>query len=55
MEVRKIVSLDKDEIKKLLAKFVEKKVKAPISNIFETTDGGLEFHITPTTFDETGD
>lgn len=55
MEVRKIITLNKDEVKKILTKFVEKKVKSTVANVVEDTDGGLEFHVTPTAFDETGE
>lgn len=55
MQVNKTIVLTKDEVNKILAKFIEKKAKNTVEIIKDCTDGGLEFHLTPTTFDEAGD
>lgn len=55
MQVKKTITLSKDEVQKILTKFVEKKVKNTVVNVVEDTDGGLEFHITPTALDESGE
>jgi hypothetical protein len=55
MEVKKIITMNSEEIKKILTKFVEKKIKSTVVNVFESNDGSLEFHVTPTAFDETGE
>lgn len=55
MQVKKTITLSKEEIAKILSKFVEKKVKSPVINVVESTDGSLDFQIAPAVFDETGE
>lgn len=55
MQVKKTITLSKEEIQKILSKFVEKKVKLPVVSVTESTDGSLDFTIAPTVFDETGE
>ncbi len=55
MKITKTITLSKEEIQKILSKFVEKKIKLPVVSVIEATDGSLDFIITPTVFDETGE
>jgi len=55
MQIKKIISLSKEEIQKILSKYVEKKAKSTVETVLENTEGGLEFHITPSNFDESGE
>jgi hypothetical protein len=55
MQVKKTITLSKEEIHKILSKFVEKKVKNPVVLVTEATDGSLDFTIAPSIFDETGE
>ena len=55
MLVKKTITLSKEEVQKILSKFVEKKVKSTVDTVVEATDGSLSFHITPTAFDEAGE
>ncbi len=55
MQVKKTITLSKEEIQKILSKFVEKKVKLPVVSVIESTDGSLDFAVAPTVFDETGE
>lgn len=55
MEVRKTIVLDKDEITRILTKFIEKKTKSTVASVQANTDDGLEFNLTPTVFDEAGE
>ena len=55
MLIKKTVNLSKEEVQRILSKFIEKKIKSTVESVIECTDGSLEFIITPAPFDESGD
>ena len=54
MKINKTITLDFEEVKKILTKFIEKKLKCTVDRV-DDHDGDLQFHLTPVDFDETGD
>jgi hypothetical protein len=55
MLLQKIVTLNEEEVKKILTKFIEKKLKSTVEKVEPNTVNGLTFFITPSPLDETGE
>jgi hypothetical protein len=55
MLLQKIVTLNEEEVRKILTKFIEKKLKSTVEKVEPNTVNGLTFFITPSPLDETGE
>lgn len=55
MILQKVVTLNEEEVKKILTKFIEKKLKSTVEKVEPNTVNGLTFFITPSPLDETGE